>query len=278
MNRAGLVSVGCPGYTLRGPFPYVPELLPIPHGKRAAQNATTKNQAIAKTRRTELAKAQRWFQLKPTETAPRLVGSITDVAKHHKAAAAYAVWTVVEWHSAAGRRDEADAVAKLALTYGYRDPREMNWHLSRLSGARRPGDIATALTICDTVLASRHGSTDHGWLLITSRRANLAGIADRASAATQTVLDADGNPVRKRRHHPENPPRTATLRFARDPTTPSPASPASGCCSAKPPAPTRPPPRSSSPTPQQARPPSDRSPACSGSTPPAAPHGARDPG
>lgn len=35
-------------------------------------------------------------------------------------------------------------------------PRAMNWHPCRLSGARRPGGIATALTICDTVLASVH--------------------------------------------------------------------------------------------------------------------------
>ena len=183
--------------------------------------ATAKAEQARAGYRTALASVDRWFR--PDRT--NQVGVLVTGARIHQPSANYAVWTIVEWHLAAGRINEADRLAARAVTHGFYDPRTVNHHLTHLTAARRAGDIKTALHICHTALATRDDSTDVGWLLISAREAHLAGIQERLNVTYTGQVDADGNPIPKRRHQPENPTRTWPLRFARDPNRNMPSTP-----------------------------------------------------
>jgi hypothetical protein len=141
---------------LRGRFPQVPAV-PDPRVRSA------KAQQTRQTHRAALGLADAWFRPDRGRAA-----ALVTVAGTHQAAVNYALWSIVEWHLAAGRLTEADALAARAVTYGYFDPRTVNHHLTHLTEARRAGDIATALQLCSVALAIRHGSTDVGWHLVTS--------------------------------------------------------------------------------------------------------------
>jgi hypothetical protein len=54
-----------------------------------------------------------------------------------------------------------------------------------------------------------------GRRVVATRAELIAGRQARLASLSGTVLDADGNPVPRRRHHPTTPNRTRPLRFAR---------------------------------------------------------------
>jgi hypothetical protein len=74
--------------------------------------------------------------------------------------------------------------------------------------------LRRAAEVCDEALLSRDGSTFDGWTELGAKRGQLLGRIERRRAGSAVKLDADGNSIPVRRHHPEQPRRTRPRRFA----------------------------------------------------------------
>ena len=117
--------------------------------------------------------------------------------------AEYAGWLAYTKHRTAGQHATADAFARLAYLAGARDPR-LAAAYARLLAA--PGDetaLLRGIEVCTQALEARAGSTDDGWAALGAKRSQLAGLVERQRATVG--IDADGNTVYVRRHHPEEP-------------------------------------------------------------------------
>lgn len=122
---------------------------------------------------------------------------------------AWLAWTY--WHHA-DQPSTAATVARLAWEAGCRDPRLVNVYAGLLAASGTTAALDQAISACDHALAGRGGDTDGGWRQVAIRRSQLAG--RRAQRTTRiTGVDADGNPVHARRHHPQQPRRLRPRRF-----------------------------------------------------------------
>lgn len=129
--------------------------------------------------------------------------------------AEYTAWLTYLLHRNAGQVATSDTFAQLAYNAGLRDPR-LTAAYARLLAA--PGDeraLLRGIDTCTDALSARQGSTDDGWTALGAKRSQLAGLLERQRATVG--IDADGNTVFIRRHHPEEPRRAPRRRrFALD--------------------------------------------------------------
>lgn len=123
-------------------------------------------------------------------------------------------WLVYEEHRHAGQLETAAMFARYAFLAGAREPRLAAAYASLLAAPGSLDALQRGIDTCDETFLSRQGSTDDGWAELASRRGQLLGRASRLRDRTSGQLDADGNPVPLRRHHPLVPHRTRARRFA----------------------------------------------------------------
>jgi hypothetical protein len=117
-------------------------------------------------------------------------------------------------HRAAGQPASADMFARYAHQAGARDPRLVAAYANLLAA---PGDaraLQRAIDTCDEAFLSRRGSTDDAWTELGAKRGQLLGRLSRAQGHTTGQIDDNGNPVLARRHHPAEPHRRRSRRFA----------------------------------------------------------------
>jgi DNA polymerase III epsilon subunit-like protein len=133
----------------------------------------------------------------------------------HQALADEAVWLVYEFWRDGGQPARATQLAGYAWRAGCRHPRIAEAHAAAIAAPGRAADLAAAAAVCAPALATRGGSTAPGWRVLATRADLIAGRQARLASLSATVLDANGNPVPKPRHHPVTPRRTRPLRFAR---------------------------------------------------------------
>lgn len=88
-------------------------------------------------------------------------------------------------------------------------------HAAALAAPGRAADLAAAAAVCTTAAATRNDSTAPGWRVLATRAGLVAGRHARLASLAVTVLDKDGSPMPKPRHHPVTPKRVRPLRFAR---------------------------------------------------------------
>ena len=127
-----------------------------------------------------------------------------------------AAWLAYEWWMDNNQTEAAAAVAGLAWEIGAVHPRLVEAHLSAVAGGGRPADLTAAIAIADSALATtpQAGPPEY-WRSLRARRTLLAGQLARGTARPSLVMDADGNPLPVRRHHPVNARRTRPPRFLR---------------------------------------------------------------
>jgi len=123
------------------------------------------------------------------------------------------VWITVEHWRSIGQDVRAQQMIDLAWEAGCRHPDVADAYAGQIAAAGRLADLEAGVTICDTALLTRNGSTHEGWILLTSRRNQLAGRAERLRVRPSGTFDGDGNPIPLRRHHPTTPRRTRQRRF-----------------------------------------------------------------
>jgi DNA polymerase III epsilon subunit-like protein len=114
-----------------------------------------------------------------------------------------------------GNPSEAARVARLAWEKGCRHPGIADALAGLVAAPGRLADFEAAAAICDEALLYRAGSSSDGWLVLLSRRNQLAGRAQRLRLLPSGQYDENGNPIPLRRHHPETPRRTRAPRFIR---------------------------------------------------------------
>ncbi len=143
------------------------------------------------------------------------------VAAGDGALADAALWRCYEWWRDNGHATSAALLAQAAWNAGCRHPRLTDAYMNALAVSARPADIQAALACADDTLrsATRLGPPEH-WRALEARRARLAGLLARGQVRLSNKLDADGNPIPIRRHHPTNPRRTRPTRFLRSNTAP----------------------------------------------------------
>lgn len=132
----------------------------------------------------------------------------------HRIVDAALLLCVRHWHTS-GHPARADQTAQLAWKAGCRHPDVTDRYAGRLAAPGTTSDLDAAIAVCDEALRSRSDSTHEGWRRLLSRRAQLAGRRQRAIIRYSSDLDADGNPIPLRRHHPTRPRRTRPGRFQR---------------------------------------------------------------
>jgi DNA polymerase III epsilon subunit-like protein len=133
----------------------------------------------------------------------------------HQALADEAVWFVYEFWRDNGQPARATQLAGYAWRAGCRHPRIAEAHAAAVAAPGRAPDLAAAEAVCATALATRSNCTAPGWRVLATRADLIAGRQARLASLAVTVLDANGNPVPRRRHHPATPKRRRPLRFAR---------------------------------------------------------------
>jgi hypothetical protein len=139
------------------------------------------------------------------KTARVWLGPIGRLAQHaatRPAVAAHAAWLVTT-NLTASRPADADDLAALADRLGLVEPRLVH---RRARAAADAGDLPTAISLLDTGLAARDGSSDRSWADLTAYRDALA--------ARQAAADR-GRPARPhRRGHSAPTARPSRRRFA----------------------------------------------------------------
>lgn len=124
-----------------------------------------------------------------------------------------ALWVCVErWRDVAMFK-RAEQVVELGCHAGSRHPGLADAYAGQLAAGGPLGNLERALEICDQALETAEGSTHPGWGRLRSRRNQLAGRRQRLLARPSGEVDADGNPIPARRHHPSTPRRTRPARF-----------------------------------------------------------------
>ena len=133
----------------------------------------------------------------------------------HQALADEGIWRVFEFWREFGQPARATQLAGYAWRAGCRHPRIAEAHAAAIAAPGRAADLAAAEAVCAAALAIRADSTAPGWRVLATRAELIAGRQARLASLAATVLDANGNPAPKPRHHPVAPKRTRSLRFAR---------------------------------------------------------------
>ena len=134
----------------------------------------------------------------------------------HRALADEGAWRVYQYWHAAGQPARATQLAGYAWNAACGHPRIADAHAAAIAAPGRGADLAAAEHVCTTALATRDGSTAPGWRVLATRAGIIAAHRARMASLAATVLDANGNPVPRRRHHPIQPKRARVLRFARN--------------------------------------------------------------
>lgn len=129
--------------------------------------------------------------------------------------AAYATWLLADFHERERRTNHALKVATTAFDRHFHDPRLVDYLAAATARGGRISDLAAALQVCETALLDRGNSTDPGWRVIDARVALLLSQQARLATPLTGLVDDEGQPIPKRRHHPTNPRRIRPLRFAR---------------------------------------------------------------
>ena len=114
-----------------------------------------------------------------------------------------------------GQIVRADQLAQLAWDAGCRDPEIVEAHAVSVARGGREIDLRNAVSVCDETLALRGDNTDDAWRSLAIRRARVAGQLERRRVRYTGRVDADGEPIPVRRHHPAAPHRHRMPRFLR---------------------------------------------------------------
>jgi DNA polymerase III epsilon subunit-like protein len=114
-----------------------------------------------------------------------------------------------------GQQDVAALLAEQAWAAGCRDPEIAEAYALALAAAGRLTDLDAAISVCQAVLAGQNGSTDEAWRSIAITASQLGGRRHRLVFRPSGKVDADGNPIPIRRHHPAVPKRSRPPRFLR---------------------------------------------------------------
>lgn len=125
-----------------------------------------------------------------------------------------AAWLVHQRHRATGQEVAAQTFARLAYAAGVREPRLAAAYANLLAVRGDQDALRRAAEVCDEALLSRGDSTFEGWTELGAKRAQLLGRLERLRVRPSDELDADGNPIPTRRHHPDEPRRSRPRRFA----------------------------------------------------------------
>ncbi|MDO8120339.1 3'-5' exonuclease [Isoptericola sp. b490] len=120
---------------------------------------------------------------------------------------------VYDEHRAAGQLETAEMFARYAFQAGTRDPLLTAAYANLLASPGNLEALTRAIDVCTQSLDTRAGNTDDAWRLLAAKRSQLRGRAARLRDRPSGQIDADGNPIPKRRHHPTNPRRTRAPRF-----------------------------------------------------------------
>lgn len=114
-----------------------------------------------------------------------------------------------------GQATRAEQVAQLAYNTGCRYPDVVDAYAGQVAAAGSVADLRTALAACKRTLRARRGNTHDAWNRLQARTRQLAGQLERLRTRPSGRIDADGNPIPLRRHHPTNPRRSRPRRFQR---------------------------------------------------------------
>lgn len=133
-----------------------------------------------------------------------------------------ALWRCFEWWTDNNQSGSAALLAQVSWNAGCRHPRITDAYIDSVAAGGRPADLKAAIDIADTTLAvtPKLGPPEH-WRALQARRTWLAGQLARGTTRYTGDLDADGNPIPVRRHHPDKPRRSRPTRFLRQVTPPS---------------------------------------------------------
>jgi hypothetical protein len=126
-----------------------------------------------------------------------------------------AVAICIDHWRAIGQATRAEQVAQLAWNAGCRHPDVVDAYAGHVAAAGTRTDLRTALAACKLALRARHDSTHEAWNRLQARSRQLAGQLERLRVRPSGQVDADGNPIPRRRHHPATPRRSRSRRFAR---------------------------------------------------------------
>lgn len=124
-----------------------------------------------------------------------------------------ALWLCVEHWREVEMYKRAEQVIELGWHAGSRHPDLADAYAGQLAAAGRIANLDRALQVCDEALGTADGSTHPGWGRLRSRRNQLAGRRQRHLVRPSGQVDADGDPIPARRHHPTKPRRTRPPRF-----------------------------------------------------------------
>lgn len=113
-----------------------------------------------------------------------------------------------QWLSV-GQADQAARLTREAIAAGCANPDVIEAPVADMARPGTPEALATAIAASDAALERRDGNTDEAWRLPDARRTQLRSQAARFRVRYKDRLDADGNLVPKRRHHPVVPLRRA---------------------------------------------------------------------
>lgn len=136
-------------------------------------------------------------------------------AKGAQAIADPAVIICIDHWRRIGQATRAEQVAQLAYDAGCRHPDVVDAYAGQVAAAGSVTDLRTALAACKFALRARRGSTHDAWNRLQARSHQLAGQLERLRTRPSGRLDANGNPIPLRRHHPTNPRRVRPRRFQR---------------------------------------------------------------
>jgi len=133
----------------------------------------------------------------------------------HSQLADAALWRCIQMWRAEGQDKRAFQIAQLAWLAGCRHPDIADLYAQQLAQASDETSLRKAVDVCHTTADARHESTHEGWRRLQGRGRSLAGQLDRMRVRPSGKVDANGNPIPKKRHNPTNPRRLPRRRFQR---------------------------------------------------------------
>lgn len=126
------------------------------------------------------------------------------------------LWRCHEWWTDHQHPSSAALLAQTAWNAGSRHPRIADAYINQIVTGGRTADLKTALDVADEVLkVDPQGGPPEHWRALRQRRTWLAGKLAQGTVRYTGQLDADGNPIPVRRHHPTTPKRARPTRFLR---------------------------------------------------------------
>lgn len=137
------------------------------------------------------------------------------LAGGHARLADATLWQCIEYWRTQGQDKRAHQIAQLAWFAGRRHPDIASLYAEQLAQAGDEKSLRKAIAVCRMANRSRHDSSHEGWRRLQGRSRSLAGLLDRMRVRPSGKVDADGNPIPKKRHNPTNPKRQPRRRFQR---------------------------------------------------------------